>query len=276
MQTIKSVELKAKDSHTLKGTTWGDLSQAKAILVLVHGIGEYVRRYDYVAERLVDRKMAMIGIDQRGHGTSGDKPGVVGSSAALMSDITTVIEQARLANPNAPIFLYGHSMGAFEALYYALSEKPIIKGVIATSPPLCTDTLTKTQITLTKLLGGILPNLAISTGLDAAGLSRDQNVVKVYQADPLVHGKASVALGKFIYEGTLYVMEHASEWKLPLYMAHGSEDKICPISGTKEFFSKLSGDVTLKVWDGLLHETHNEPEKEEVIATMLDWVEARL
>ena len=54
------------------------MSQAKAILVLVHGIGEHVRRYDHVAERVVERKMAMIGIDQRGHGTSGDKPAVIG------------------------------------------------------------------------------------------------------------------------------------------------------------------------------------------------------
>ena len=193
-----------------------------------------------------------------------------------MNDITTVIEQARQANPNAPIFLYGHSLGALEVLYYALSEKPNIKGVIATSPPLSTETMTKTQITLIKLLSGILPNLTIPTGLDVAALSRDQKVVAAYQADPLVHGKASVALGKFMYEGALYIINHASEWKLPLYMAHGSADTICPISGTKEFFAKLSGDVTLKVWDGLFHETHNEPEKEQVIATMLDWVEARL
>ncbi len=276
MQTVKSFDLKAKDGRALKGTAWGDLGGAKAILVLVHGIGEHVRRYDHVAEHVVNRKMAMIGIDQRGHGTSGDKPGVIGSSEALMSDITTVIEAARQANPKAPIFLYGHSLGALEVLYYSLSERPNIKGVIATSPPLSTETMTKTQIILTKLLGGILPNIAIPTGLNLAGLSHDQNVIDIYQTDPLVHGKASGALAKFLYEGPQYVLNHASEWKLPLYLAHGSADKICPISGTKKFFAKLSGDVTLKVWEGLFHETHNEPEKAEVLAMMLDWVEARL
>jgi alpha-beta hydrolase superfamily lysophospholipase len=105
MQVVKSFELKAKDGHTLKAFTWGDLSQAKAMLVLVHGLGEHVRRYDHVAEAAASRGMAMIGIDQRGFGSSRDKPGVIGSSAALMSDITTVIEQARRANPGAPLFL---------------------------------------------------------------------------------------------------------------------------------------------------------------------------
>ncbi len=276
MEAIKSIELKAKDGRTLKGYTWGDLGQAKAILVLVHGIGEHVRRYDHVAESIVARGMAMIGIDQRGHGISGDKPAIIGSSTALMNDITSVIDLARQANPSASIFLYGHSLGALEVLYYALTEEPQIKGVIATSPPLSTETMTKVQITLIKLLGGILPNLTIPTGLDAAGLSRDHKVVTAYQADPLVHDKASTALGKFMYDGALYVLAHASEWKLPLYMAHGSADKICPISGSKAFFAKLSGDVTFKIWEGLYHETHNEPEKEQVLATMLDWVEARI
>lgn len=276
MEAIKSVDFKAKDGHLLKGYTWGDLSQVKAIIVLVHGLGEHVRRYDNVGEYAVRRGIAMIGIDQRGFGISGDKPGVIGSSAALMSDISTVIGEARKLNPTAPVFIYGHSMGALEALYYALHEKPKIAGVIATSPPLSTATMTKTQITLIKLLGGILPNMTIPSGLATDALSCDSKIVEAYKADPLVHDKVSVALGKFLYEGAQYIMNHASDWTLPLYMAHGSEDKLCPISGTKEFFAKLSGDVTLKVWDGLLHETHNEPQKEEVIATMLDWVEARI
>lgn len=207
---------------------------------------------------------------------SGDKPGVIGSRDALISDIAKVIEEANKTNPTAPVFLYGHSMGALEVLYYALKDKPKVAGVIATSPPLSTTAMTKTQITLTKLLGGILPNLTIPNGLATDALSRDHAVVEAYKADPLVHDKVSVALGKFLYEGVLYVLEHAPEWTLPLYMAHGAKDQICPISGTQEFFAKLSGDVTLKVWDGLFHETHNEPEKEQVIATLLDWVEARL
>lgn len=63
MEAIKSVDFKAKDGHALKGYSWGDLSQAKAIIVLVHGLGEHVRRYDHVGEYAVRRGMAMIGID---------------------------------------------------------------------------------------------------------------------------------------------------------------------------------------------------------------------
>lgn len=276
MEAIKPIEYKAKDNHILRGYNPGDLSQARAIIILVHGLGEHVRRYDHVAELVTVRGMAGIGIDQRGFGISGKKSGVIGSSDALMADISIMIAEAKKANPIAPIFLYGHSMGALEVLYYALKFKPHIDGVIATSPPLSTNAMTSTQIMLIKLLGGFLPDLAISNGLNTDYLSRDKKIVRAYIEDPLVHDKVSVALGKFLYEGALYVMEHASEWTLPLYMAHGSADQICPLSGTQEFFAKLSGDVTLKVWDGLFHETHNEPEKAEVLAMMLDWVEARL
>lgn len=276
MGFVNAFEYKAKDGRLLNGYTWGDPDTAKAILVLVHGLGEHVRRYDHVAETCIARNIAMVGIDQRGFGSTQGKPGVIGSAAALMSDITGLIEKTRQAHPGVPVFLYGHSMGALEVLYYALSEKPELAGVIATSPPISTDTMSKTQITLIKLLSGILPNLTIPNGLKVSDLSRDQQVVAAYQADPLVHDKVSVALGKFMYEGARYVQQHAAEWKLPLYLAHGSADAICPIGGTKEFFAKLSGDVTFKVWDGLFHETHNEPEKEQVITTMLDWVESHL
>lgn len=276
METIKPIEIKAKDNKTLPGFTWGDPTTAKAVIVLVHGLGEHVRRYDHIGEKVTERGIAMLGIDQRGFGKSASQPGVIGSSAALMSDITTVIAEARRLNPQAPIFLYGHSMGGTEVVYYALSEKPDLAGIIATSPSLSSDAMTKVQIMLVKLLGGLLPNLTVVNGLDAGLLSHNEAVVVKYLSDPLVHNKVSVALGKFMYEAALYAQNHAREWRLPLYLAHGSADAICPIEGSKTFFSNLSGDVTFKVWEGLYHETHNEPEKDEVIRTMLDWVEAHI
>ena len=276
MEAIKPIEYKAKDNHILRGYNPGDLSQARAIIILVHGLGEHVRRYDHVAELVTDRGMAGIGIDQRGFGISGKKSGVIGSSDALMADISIMIAEAKKANPIAPIFLYGHSMGALEALYYGLKSQESVQGIIATSPALDPDIMSKAQKKLLKLLKPILPNLAIDNGLDVEALSRDPQVVQRYRDDPLVHPKASVTLAAFMQDGAQYVMSQAEEWAVPLYLAHGSADRICPVQGSRQFASKLGEKVTYQEWEGLYHETHNEPEQEQVLATMLDWLESRV
>jgi len=72
------------------------------------------------------------------------------------------------------------------------------------------------------------------------------------------------------------VMQKADDWGVPLYLAHGSADPICPIAGSDQFAERLGSKVTYKRWDGFYHETHNEPEKDVVIAAMLDWVESQI
>ena len=101
-------------------------------------------------------------------------------------------------------------------------------------------------------------------------------MVQRYRDDPLVHPKASVTLAAFMQDGAQYVMNQAEAWDVPLYLAHGSADRICPVQGSRQFASKLGEKVTYQEWEGLYHETHNEPEQEQVLATMLDWLESRV
>lgn len=268
--------IQASDGTRLYLREWGDPSGANAIIVLLHGVGEHCQRYEHVARQACERGFFMLGYDRRGHGRSEGKQGLIGSVDQLVADFSQVIAVARSKNPALPIFLYGHSMGALGVLYYALREKPQVKGIIATSPPLDSKTISKSKKMMVRLLDPILPNLTVPSGLEQAAISRDQAVVEAYKADPLVHDKVSVRLGAYLNSAPEYVMAHASEWTLPLYLAHGSADRICPISGSDAFVSKLSLPVTYQRWEGLYHETHNEPEKELVIGTMLDWVESQL
>jgi alpha-beta hydrolase superfamily lysophospholipase len=243
---------------------------------LVHGLGEHIQRYQHVAEKANARGFAILGFDQQGHGKSGGKRGVINSAEGLMEDITHAINLAKERFPMLPVFLYGHSMGALEVLYYGLngSERPA--GIIATSPALDTASMSKTQRALVRLLKNILPDLAVNNGLPIDGLSHDAASNQAYRDDPLVHPKASVRLAAFMMEAAEDVMKKAAEWDLPLYLAHGSADPICPVAGSDQFAQILGSKVTYKRWDGLYHETHNEPEKDVVIAAMLDWVESQL
>jgi alpha-beta hydrolase superfamily lysophospholipase len=113
------------------------------------------------------------------------------------------------------------------------------------------------------------------TGLDDSGLSRDPSVIEAYRADPYVHGTASFRLGKDGAEGADWVLAHAGELRLPMLVFHGSADPIAYPSGSRELVDAVPADVdcTLKIYDGLLHEPHNEPEQQEVRTDVIAWLD---
>ncbi len=263
------------DGKALYVKIWGEPATCQACILLVHGLGEHIERYEHVASMAVSRGFCMIGYDQRGHGQTEGKRGVIGKSTQLMADLQEMLGYAQSLCGDKPIFLYGHSLGALEVLYFGLTAKPDIAGLIATSPPLDTNTTSKMQKVLVGILKGILPNLTVPNALDTTQLSRDEQIVKTYVNDPLVHDQASVALGAFLIDGAEYVLAHAGEWQLPLFLAHGSADAICPIAGSESFMkgTKPDAPITFKIWGGAYHETHNEPDKEIAINAFLDWID---
>ena len=274
--TTKELRLQSSNGGTLWGQVWEPEGEARAVVVLVHGLGEHIQRYQHVAEKFNAKGIALLGFDQQGHGKTGGKRGVINSAEGLMEDISLTIKLAKERFPGLPVFIYGHSMGALEVLYYGLNGPERPAGILATSPALDVASMSKAQRGLVRLLKNILPDLAVDNGLPIDGLSQDAASNQAYRDDPLVHPKASVRLAAFMMQAAEDVMSKANEWNVPLYLAHGSKDPICPVAGSDQFAQRLGSKVTYKRWDGFYHETHNEPEKDVVIAAMLDWVEAQL
>jgi alpha-beta hydrolase superfamily lysophospholipase len=129
------------------------------------------------------------------------------------------------------------------------------------------------QVTLGRLMNGIAPGFIQHSKLDTKGLSHDQVVVTAYENDPLVHDKISARLFVAMYESGLWALEHAAEFPLPLLLMHGAADPITSVKASQEFAEKACKKTTLKVWNGLYHEIHNELEKAEVFNFMLDWLQ---
>jgi alpha-beta hydrolase superfamily lysophospholipase len=194
-----------------------------------------------------------------------------------MEDIQSFCQQVHERYPGLPQFLYGHSMGGFLALDYVTFKPNTLRGVIATDPALRTPVLEqKFKIGLAKVLGSLMPTMTIPSGLDVPSISRDPQVVQAYQADPLVHGVGTLAAARMGLDAVDWAFAHAPEFPVPLLLMHGSEDKLAYPRGSKEFASLVPGDCTLKFWDGLYHEIHNEPERDEVFAFMIDWMNSQL
>ncbi len=172
---------------------WEPEMEPRASVCLIHGLGEHSGRYTYMAKRLTDAGFAVLGFDLRGHGKSAGRRGSISSENILLDQISRLLEEARRRYSKKPSFLYGHSLGGLLALFYPLKLQPTLTGVIATGPALRSPLQDQTlKVASAKILGAILPDVLIASGLDVSDLSRDPEVIRKYTNDPLVHDRASL------------------------------------------------------------------------------------
>lgn len=269
---------KAHDGLDIFAQGWEPEARApKAVVCLVHGLGEHSSRYAHVAEAFGREGYALFTYDLRGHGRSAGVRGHISSIEDFMKDIDILLDQARKRYTGLPLILYGHSLGGIQVLHYGLIRKPNVKGVVATSPGLHTALETQTlKVNMAKILGSIIPGVTISSGLDSKAISRDEKVVSLYNHDPLNHDKVSLGFGRIMLGVTKWTIEHAGEFSLPLLLMHGKSDQIAFPSSSIEFAAPIKENCTLVLWDDAYHELHNEAEQNEVFKTMTLWMDARL
>lgn len=268
---------KSADGIDLYARGWEPEGAPRAVVCLVHGLGEHVARYENVAAALTAVGFVLFGFDQRGHGRSGGPRGHVPSYNQMMDDIALLLKQAASRYPGLPTFLYGHSMGGNEALNFSLRRKPELKGVIATGPFLrLAFQPPAVQVTLARMMNGIFPTFTQKSGLELAALSRDQKVVDAYAADPLVHDKITARLFVELFDSGEWALNRAGEFTLPLLLMHGSADRLTSANATREFARNGGKNISLHIWDGWYHEIHNEADQAEVFKVMIDWLNERL
>lgn len=276
MKTFNA-KLKSKDGIEFHVNGWEPDAKPRALVALIHGLGEHTGRYEHVAKAMTDAGYVLAGFDLRGHGRSTGIRGHIPSLDAVMQDIREFFVFLTQRYPELPQFIYGHSLGGLLTLTYALTNKTGLKGVIATSAGLRSPiTEQKIKLLMVKVLGSLLPTTLLASGLETAGISQDAGVIDRYNNDPLNHDRVSLAFGKTALSATDYVWSHAQEFSSPLLIMHGTGDRVTYSHGSADFAklaAKNNKDVTLKLWDGLYHELHNEPEKDHVFQFIIDWLD---
>jgi alpha-beta hydrolase superfamily lysophospholipase len=273
---MKHDEFKFKtfDGLQLFGQSWQPEDRPRAVVCLVYGLGEHSGRYTHVADQITQAGYSLIAFDLRGHGQSEGLRGHTPSYEALLNDVNFFLNEVDKNFPELPLFLYGHSLGGNLVLNYVIRRQPKLKGVIATAPWLrLAFEPPRFKIILAQITNYIWPSFSQKNGLDTKVLSRDPEVVHAYENDPLVHDYISARMFISIHQAGQWALEHASEFSLPLLLMHGGDDKIISVKASHEFANTKTKNCTFKIWDGLYHEIHNEPEKEEVFKFLIDWLD---
>jgi alpha-beta hydrolase superfamily lysophospholipase len=163
-------------------------------------------------------------------------------------------------------------MGGNLVANYLLRRQPKIIGAILSSPYFqLAFQPSKITLFIGKLMKGIFPALSLSSGLDSSAISRDASVVKKYNEDPLVHDKVSAKMGIEMIETGQWAIDNAEKLSVPTLIYHGTADRLTSFAGSKLFAEKVGKLATFVPFEDLFHETHNEPEKEDVFKMILQW-----
>jgi alpha-beta hydrolase superfamily lysophospholipase len=275
------------DGRQLMGYRWAprDGEASAGVVVLVHGMGEHIRRYDHVADALTSQGFVVYGQDHRGHGASlaaGDEPGSLGPNgwSALVDDLNLVVTQARSEHPNLPVLMVAHSMGSFAAQQFLLDHGSSVDAVALTGTAALD--LLEPALDLDRDLELSAFNTAFQPArTDFDWLSRDESIVDAYIADPLCGFGLDAASLRDMFAGARRLGDPAQvagiPRELPLYVAVGSRDPVnagllmlWPL--VDRFRAAGLDDVTVRVYDEGRHEILNEINRAEVIDDLLQWL----
>lgn len=251
------------------------IQNAKAVICLVHGIGEHSARYNHLADYFNQAGFAITAVDLPGHGKTGGKRGDIASFDDFYRAIDLLLEKSTNLYPNKDLILYGHSMGGLISLAYLLKQKPVsIKKAIITSPWLkLQNPPPKAMLAFAQFMDKVLPHLILKSGLDANHICREKNVVDAYVNDPLVHDKISVRLFVDALKAVDYVHENIGQLQISLFMAHGTADKICSYEASEQLASQNKRLIQFETFKDCYHEIHNEKNQQELFNAIIHFLQ---
>jgi acylglycerol lipase len=257
---------------------WEPEGPRRAAIVLVHGASEHGGRYGHLLDRALPAGYCVHALDHRGHGRSEGRRAVIDRLRRALDDLDAFVDLVRAEHPDGPLFLLGHSMGGAIALSYALEFDPDLDGLVLSSPAAALGAASPVERALGKVLSRVAPSLGV-LGVDPDAISHDPAEVEAYRTDPLVyHGKLPARTVAELSAAIERYPEQVGTLTLPLLVFHGSDDRLTPPAGSRMVHDGASSqDKTLRIYDGLFHETLNETaaDRERVLDDLMAWLDER-
>ncbi|MFV0524265.1 MAG: lysophospholipase [Acidimicrobiales bacterium] len=243
----------------------------RAAVLLVHGLGEHSARHAYLGAFLAERGLDVLGFDNRGHGQSGGPRGHVGSFVEFVDDVEDlVVERHQL---DRPVILLGHSLGGLIAAT-AVVEGRARPDLLVLSSPALGASGSRWQRLAAPLLGRVVPRVRVPSGTDGTRVSRDPAAQAAYADDPLRLRGVSAGLGREIFGAMTSTSAQLDRITVPSYVLHGSDDEVVAPEASRPL--NALPNVTYRLWPGLRHECFNEPERAEVAAALMAWIDDQL
>jgi alpha-beta hydrolase superfamily lysophospholipase len=243
--------------------------EPRFLALLVHGYGEHLGRYDYVAQRLAARGGRVFGPDHQGHGQSDGERVLVTDYAAVVEDVHRVALAMTRRYPGVPLVLVGHSMGGLIATRYAQLYGSSLAALVLSGPLLGKNTAITSLLDLP-----VIPD----TPLDVSTLSRDPEVGKRYTDDPLVwHGPFKRATLLAMHAMLQTIDAGPTLGQLPTLWLHGGGDELVKPEESRTTLEVLAGEhFESQIYPDARHEIFNETNRDAVLDRAIAFIEATL
>lgn len=264
----------ARDAEIFQ-QSWLPEGEVKAVLLIVHGIGEHSGRYMNLVNHFVPLGYAVYGLDHVGHGNSDGTRVFVEKFNDFTDTLKVYFDKIRAWQPGKPIFLVAHSMGGLIGCAYLLDHQDELTGAIISAPAIkVSDSISPVTILAGRVFSSIAPKLGL-LALDASTICSDPAVVQAYIDDPLVYnGKITARLAAEMLGAMQRVTREVGTIHLPMLIVQGTADKLVDPAGAKMLFEQSSSsDKTFKAYDGFYHEVFNEPGRAKVFSDLQEWLE---
>lgn len=274
----RDITVPSFDRLPLRGWHW-TRPEPCGVVVIVHGFGEHGGCYRHVAEALGPAtEVDIVTPDLRGHGRSPGRRGVVAAYEDLVADLRSVLDWARRARPGLPLFLLGHSNGGQVALRIGLERKNGLAGLVLSNPALAVVApVPAYKLAIGRLLQKVAPWVTLGAALPAERMTRDPVMQHEHETDPLRHSRISAPLFFGMVEGGPLIRERAAEITAPALIVLGTSDTVIDPEMTRTVYERLgSVDKTLLIYPKMLHEPLNDLGREQVLADIIAWLNARL
>jgi len=247
------------------------VENAKAAIVIVHGLCEHLGRYDYMTKTFLAAGLNVYRFDHRGHGKSEGVKAFYSNYEEIANDVKTIVDIALKENEDIPVFLLGHSMGGHAVTLFGTKYPGKVKGIITSGA------LTRYNHQLAGPLPLPLPVDQYLPNELGDGVCSDPNVIKAYNEDPLVLNEFSVGLLNCINDGVIWLKENAERFNDPVLILHGANDGLVSNLDSRVFFGDISStDKSLHIYANLCHEIFNEPCKDEILIETLTWIKKHI
>ena len=308
MTNMKDFTFLSTDGKTtLHGISWLPADrEVVAVLQIVHGVAEYIGRYDAFARFLNEQGIAVIGHDHLGHGLSlpeGGTPVYFGEGNTwntVVDDMYRVHLRIKEQFPDKPIFLMGHSMGSFLTRSYLIRYSGTVRGAVVmgtgwqneatiTAGLLVAKAIARargesaTSDFVTNLAFGAYNKAFTPTRTPCDWLSADPDNVDRYMADPLCGNDATVGLFREMLLGIRFNQKrshiNSMDKNCPILLISGADDPVGGMSkGVRQTYEAFCAggikDVSLQLYDGLRHEILNEASmKNTVCVDICTWLQ---
>jgi alpha-beta hydrolase superfamily lysophospholipase len=251
--------------------------QPRATVAVLHGYGDHGGRYQPLVEKLVEGGFATSLLDFRGHGQSDGRRGHIDAFQEYLDDLDAFVAKLRADAPDRKLFVVCHSHGALIATRWALERPRAVDGFVMSAPYFrLAFRPSPLKIVSAKMLGKVVPWLPVPTGIAIADLSRDEELQRRTEADPLYNRSATPRWFDEALRTQIEVLRRASEFAAPVLVVSPGADRVADSRAARQFFeAAASKDKEFKTYDGYRHEPFNEVGGERPIGDAVAWILAR-